>query len=293
MQRNSSDQPLTYRQYGADFGRLVVYFHGTPGAPEECAVFDQAARDNKLTFICYERFAIDPMLEGDAYYQRLADAITSQAGGIPVDMVGFSIGGFIALQVCRLMGTGVRHLHLVSAAAPLEVGQFLDVAAGKRIFRLAQARPSLFLQLVRLQGQTTRIAPAMVFRAMFASATGGDKILAANGKFQADIICLLQSSFVSHVQGYTRDITAYVRPWKDILPGMHVNTHIWHGTEDNWSPVAMAQYLQAAIPGWVATELFDGLSHYSCLYRAVPEICRQLGTSLDTAQAPTRGERKM
>lgn len=273
------DQPLTYCQYGAVNGRLVVYFHGTPGAPEECAVFDQFAKEHKLTFICHERFAIDPELQGNAYYRHLADAIASKAGGTPVDIVGFSMGGFIALQVCRLMGDGVRNLHLVSAAAPLDVGDFLDKAAGKRVFRLAQTHPSLFLWLARLQGQIARIAPGLVFRTMFASAAGGDRALVASNKFRADINRLLQSCFADHAQGYTRDVTAYVRPWKDTFSGIGADTHIWHGTADNWSPLAMAEYLQSALPGWASTEILEGLSHYSCLYRAAPEICRQLGSS--------------
>ena len=87
---------LAYRQFGADDGRLVVYFHGTPGAPEECAVFDQYGKQNNLTFISYDRFSVDPALEGAAYYQLLADEITDKAAGKAVDLVGFSIGGFIA-----------------------------------------------------------------------------------------------------------------------------------------------------------------------------------------------------
>jgi len=67
---------LAYRQFGADDGRLVVYFHGTPGAPEECAVLDQYGKQNNLTFISYDRFSVDLALEGAAYYQLLADEIT-------------------------------------------------------------------------------------------------------------------------------------------------------------------------------------------------------------------------
>lgn len=275
-----ADQPPAYRQYGADHGRLVVYFHGTPGAPEECAVFDQFAKEHQLTVICYARFAIDHELQGDAYYRQLADAIASKAGGTPVDIVGFSMGGFIALQVCRLLGDDVRSLHLVSAAAPLDAGNFLDMAAGKQVFRLAQTCPSLFLWLARLQGQMIRVAPGLVFRAMFSGATGEDQTLAASSEFRADIIRLLQSCFVDHARGYARDVTAYVRPWNDTLAGIRVNTHIWHGVADNWSPVAMARYLRSAIPGCSSAEIFDGLSHYSCLYRAAPEICRQLGVNL-------------
>jgi len=54
---------------------------------------------------------------------------------------------------------------------------------------------------------------------------------------------------------------------------------IWHGAKDNWSPVSMAEYLASAIPGCTSTEIFSGLSHYSCLYHAAPAICRQLNAA--------------
>jgi pimeloyl-ACP methyl ester carboxylesterase len=158
---------LEYPQFGAVEGRLVVYFHGTPGAPEECAMFDQYRKENNLTFVRYDRFSVDSALEGAAYYQRLTDEIVNKAAGKAVDFVGFSIGGFIALQVCRLMGSRVRNLHLVSSAAPLEAGDFIDMAAGKSVFRLAQTYPSVFQLLVRLQGLIATAFPGLVLRMMF------------------------------------------------------------------------------------------------------------------------------
>jgi len=62
-----------------------------------------------------------------------------------VDVVGFSIGAFIALQTSRYMANGVESLHLVSAAAPLESGNYLAAMAGKQIFMLAKAAPALFI----------------------------------------------------------------------------------------------------------------------------------------------------
>ncbi|MGZ4982191.1 MAG: alpha/beta fold hydrolase, partial [Methylobacter sp.] len=89
---SSVKSTLAYRQFGADDGQLVIYFHGTPGAPEECAVFDQYGKENNLTFISYDRFSLDPALEGTAYYQHLADEITDKAAGNAVDLIGFSMG---------------------------------------------------------------------------------------------------------------------------------------------------------------------------------------------------------
>ena len=43
--------PLPFKQVGTDDGRLVFYFHGVPGAPEEIEVFDSVARQNHVRII--------------------------------------------------------------------------------------------------------------------------------------------------------------------------------------------------------------------------------------------------
>jgi pimeloyl-ACP methyl ester carboxylesterase len=273
------EHPLKFSQFGSDNGQIVIYFHGAPGAPEECAIFDLYAKEQGLTVICFDRFSGDYSLAGEAYYQFLAQQISKQAAGKQVDVIGFSIGAFIALQTCRYLGDGVRNLHLVSAAAPLDAGDFLEAMAGKQVFQLAKTFPALFVLLSYWQGLLALLFPKALFRLLFASAAGGDKALAVDHEFQSGLIKILRECFTGRIQGYVRDIKAYIQPWKDTLSGIGVNTHIWHGAEDNWSPVSMAEYLASAIPGCASTEIFSGLSHYSCLYRAAPEICRQLGAA--------------
>lgn len=268
---------MKFSQFGSDNGRLIIYFHGAPGAPDECAIFDVYGKENGLMFICFDRFYMDSSIVGEAYYQSLAKEILKKSAGEKVDIIGFSVGAFIALQTCRYMASEVRSLHLVSAAAPLDAGDFLEAMAGKQVFHLARAFPSLFILLSYWQGLLALFFPNALFRLLFANAAGDDKALAADREFQSSITNLLRSCFIGRVRGYARDIGAYVRPWKTTLSDVFVNTHIWHGAEDNWSPTLMADYLKSAIPGCTSTRIFDGLSHYSCLYRAAPEICNLLG----------------
>lgn len=268
---------MKFSQFGADNGRLVVYFHGAPGAPEECEIFDLKGKKNDLTFICFDRFAVDSSISGETYYRLLAEEISRKAAGQQVDVIGFSIGAFIALQTCRYMANGAGNLHLVSAAAPLEAGDFLEAMAGKQVFRLAKTFPALFILLSYWQGLLALFFPNALFRLLFASAAAADKALVADPAFQSSITKVLKSCFRGRVRGYARDIGAYVQPWKTTLSDITVNTHLWHGAQDNWSPKLMADYLASAIPGCTSTQIFDGLSHYSCLYRAAPEICNLLG----------------
>lgn len=219
---------------------------------------------------------MSPSITGEAYYRLLAEEIAKVANGRKVDLIGFSIGAFIALQTCRHLTDEVENLHLISAAAPLEAGDYLEAMAGKQVFKLAKAFPALFVLFSYWQGILALLFPNALFRLLFASAAGEDKILAESREFQADITGVLKSCFTGHVPGYARDIRAYVHPWNDTLSVITVNTHIWHGADDNWSPKLMAYHLASALPSCTTPKIFSGPSHYSCLYRAVPEICKQL-----------------
>ncbi|NOT84895.1 MAG: alpha/beta hydrolase [Methylococcaceae bacterium] len=271
------EQQLKFSQFGADNGRIIVYFHGAPGAMKECAIFDLYGQAQGLTFICFDRFSVDVSIDGEAYYQYLAQEIAKQAAGKTVDVIGFSIGAFVALQTCRYLGDGVQNLHLVSAAAPLEAGDFLDAMAGKHVFKLAKALPALFALVCYGQKLLAVFFPRTLFRLFFASAAGGDKGLLNKHEFQSSSRHLLRSCFTDGIPGYTRDMRAYVCPWASTLSGLSVNTYIWHGAADNWSPKAMAIYLKTALLNCAHIEILEGLSHYSCLYETAPKICKLLG----------------
>lgn len=278
---------LKFNQFGSGNGRKVIYFHGVPGAPEECAIFDIYGKENGLTFLCFDRFSVDTSIDGKAYYQFLAKEISRQVCGEKVDVIGFSIGAFIALQTCRYITDGVRNLHLVSAAAPLEGGDFLETMAGKQVFQLARNFPVLFTLLSYWQRVLVLLFPNALFRMLFASARGDDNVLAADHEFQSNIIGVLRSCFIANIQGYTRDIEAYVQPWKATLSELSINTHIWHGAEDNWSPKTMAEYLKSAILNCTHIEILNNASHYSCLHQAAPKICNSLGKGYHCGRGET------
>jgi pimeloyl-ACP methyl ester carboxylesterase len=273
--------PLAYRQFGSENGRIVVYFHGAPGAPGEAALFDRLGKEHGLNVLCFDRFALDRSLKGEAYFCALAEAISGKAGGASVDLIGFSIGAFVALQTGRHLGDRVRSLHLVSAAAPLEAGDFLAAMAGGGVFRLARTAPTLFEYLSRGQGLLARMFPAGLFSLIFASAAGEDRILATESAFRARMTETLRDCFVERMPGYIRDIEAYVQPWGATLSDITGEIHILHGRQDNWAPVGMANYLASEIPVCSQVEILEGLSHYSCLYQSAEHICRRLARPAD------------
>lgn len=255
---------------------LLVYLHGVPGAPLEARWLEAAARDRGIDVFAPDRFVLDSALQGDAYFQALARQIADSAQGHPVHLVGFSMGAFVALQTSRFLPQPVHCIHLVSAAAPLDCGDFLDALAGKQVFRMAQRSPWLFALLSRWQGLMARMAPQVLFRMLFASARGADVALAQDAAFQSVITAALQRGLGAGQAGYQRDVLAYVQPWAHCLVGIHVPVCLWHGDADNWSVPAMAHYLEATLPAATPVRMMPGLSHYSCLLASLPMICTQV-----------------
>lgn len=224
---------VPYRQCGAESGRWVIYFHGAPGGPSEIDAFGAYAERNGLRWACFERFVVAPELEAPAYFQHLATAIAELTDGAAVDLVGFSIGAFVALQVYPLLRQPVRGIHLLSAAAPLVNDDLWRTAAGRTVFRLAQTRQTLFRRLCEAQGWAARHWPQIVLNVLFAGAAAADRAMLADAKFRKLMIDALRTSLGAYPQGYARDILLYVRPWQTPPSAIDSPSGLWHGIQDN------------------------------------------------------------
>ncbi len=267
---------MKFDQYGNKDGRLVVYFHGAPGTIEECAIFESHAKEHNLKMICFDRFAIDSTVDRETYFSDLAKEVRIKADGASVDIIGFSIGAYVALEVSALLLDSVRHLHLVSAAAPLSGGDFIDKMAGGLVFKLAKEKPFIFSLLTQYQRLMAYLVPSVLTRMLFASAEGKDKALSKEAGFKNYITQVLRRCFLSRSEGYIRDVKFYVA-WSNNLKKFSSSATLWHGTSDNWSPFSMASFLNDELPGATSVEAMEGLSHYSCLIESAPMICGRIG----------------
>ena len=270
------ESKLKFVEYGNPEGNLVIYFHGAPGSPEECSIFDRYAKENNLNIVCYDRFSISSSIKNQAYYKKLADVIIDKANGEQVDLIGFSIGCHAALETSLYLQGSVRIIHLISAAAPLDAADFLDGMAGKMVFLLAMKHSAVFTLLSYWQALPAKLLPSVLFKMLFASAAGKDRELSRTPEFIEYATPLLSHCFNLNVKGYIREINQYVTPWKESIFKCNTSTHLWHGSNDNWSPIEMANYLKATIPASTSLETMQGLSHYTCLYASAPKICQQL-----------------
>jgi pimeloyl-ACP methyl ester carboxylesterase len=261
---------------------IIFYLHGAPGSKAECAIFEKQATQHNVKLIGIDRYSIEALSDDKDYYQQIAKNITDIAGDKPVNIIGFSIGAHVALEVSAILGSQVNQLHLVSAAAPLSHGDFLDTMAGGAVFKLARDKPLLFSLLTSFQKLLATVAPKLLTRMLFASATGKDKSLSKERDFREYITPILSNCFSQSSAGYKRYIYNYVNCNGEInIQAPH--TTLWHGTDDNWSPFSMASYLQMNIGGVIELKSLDSLSHYSTLFHAAPLIFQTM-TSMEKQQ---------
>lgn len=263
-------------QYGNPNGRTVIYFHGAPGGAEEGIIFDEYAKKHDLNIICPVRFSIDKNIIGKDYFRYLAHVIDENNKKEEIDIVGFSIGSYIAIETSLFLKSRVRSIHLISAAAPLNGGVFLEKMAGGNIFKIAIHLPVVFKVMLSFQRLLARFLPSILTKMLFSTAAGKDISLSRNSEFLAYIVPVLRRCFITNSSGYSRDIFSYVEAWESSLPKCTAQITLWHGKEDNWSPIEMASYLHKELRFSKGVNEMDGLSHYSCLQNAVPKICAQL-----------------
>ena len=261
---------------------VAVYFHGVPGAPLECARFQSVARDAGVRLVALDRQLVGPGLVGQPYFEALADEVARVAGGEPVHMIGFSLGAFVAIRTAIHVKVPVMGLHLISAAAPLEGSDFLGRMAGRAVFRAAMRGPAALKRLTRLQAWMAQWAPGLMFQMLFAGAAREDRALTSDREFRREIRDSLRLSLEDGASGYVRDLTAYVQPWHARLAEVTADTSIWHGAADTWAPAGMAVLLKDRIPTASHLNIVERLSHYSCLFHAMPLILSQIGQPPET-----------
>jgi pimeloyl-ACP methyl ester carboxylesterase len=255
---------------------ISVYFHGQPGAPHELADLGLGQYVDPARFWAPDRTSYGRSLTQAEVLDQLAADILARAQGQPIRLIGFSLGAFIATEIAwRLLSLAPGQpcrLDLISPAAPLPLGDFLDHMAGGPVFRLAQGYKRLFRVLTAAQSLVAQLAPGLLYRQLFSSAAGADIALSKDPQFRVAIFRLFEHSLKAQAFAYRREILSFIGQDPSRLKAVTSPVAIWQGLEDNWTPPAMADALAKALPNVASYRRLVGLSHFSTLFAAIPEI---------------------
>jgi pimeloyl-ACP methyl ester carboxylesterase len=255
-------------------GERFVYFHGQPGSPLELRLCGLEGWLASPELFAPDRGHERRELPLEPYMEHLVEGVVRRFPEGPLRLVGFSLGGFVAVEVALRLAERGRDLRLdlVSAATPLGLGHFLPHMAGGLVFDLAARRPRLFGLLTSLQGGLSRAAPGLLFDQLFRTATGRDAELVADPALRRTLQAMVGRSLRGGARGYRREIVGYVAQDVERPSRLDAPVTLWQGDADNWTPPGMAEAFAAVRPEVRTVRTLPGLSHYSTLRAALPEI---------------------
>ncbi|MDB2437895.1 alpha/beta hydrolase [Hellea sp.] len=234
----------------------TLYFHGLPGSGDELRMAGLSASQS-------------PKVIAPLDFQALDDFVAKHG---KVRLVAFSLGAFSALQMAATRPGQISEIVLISPAAPLELGEFLENMAGAPIFKTARASKVGLKILTAMQSTMAFIAPKILMSLMFAESCDADKDLLNNPVFVSCLTAGLRQSLHHNAKSYRHTLAKYVQPWAQDLGKVQCDVTIYHGRLDNWAPIAMAEALKSALSGRTELIIEPKQGHYSTLLTALPKI---------------------
>lgn len=190
----------------------------------------------------------------------------------PVKVIGFSLGAFSAIKLAASKSEAVSELILISPAAPLEIGPFLDQMAGAAVFKAAKAGSIAFALLTAVQALAAHAFPDFLLKQMFAQSCAAETALLRSPHAASVLKSGLRQALWTSAPLYRRAITEYVQPWEADLSRVQCACRIYHGALDNWVPLPMAEALHERLPVGSRFQAEEALGHYSTLIKVLPEV---------------------
>ena len=246
------------------------YFcHGIPGSPMDAkALWPGPERIQTPNFLDAGEIA-----GPEAWIAQFDRFVTADA---PVHLIGFSIGAMMALHIAAARPEKVGQITLISAAAPLQLGDFLRHMAGAPVFKLAQKQgPGLGL-LTKAQGSMLRYTPEFLLRQLFAKSGVAEKDWTAQPDARRLLLAALRAAYHDHPNAYKALLRHYVSDWTGVLEEVKAPVTLWHGDRDTWAPIAMAEALRSALPHEAEIQRVHGGGHYSTLQTACETLSAPL-----------------
>lgn len=236
-----------------------LYCHGLPGSPGELVAFAPQALAARAT-------ALDRLVEPASSYERailFAFDAAMKGAAAPCVVFGFSLGAMAALRLAAARPAQVERVVLASPAAPLELGEFLPLMAGRAVFEAA-ARGDLALRGVSaLQSLAAAANWPLLRDAMFRGVSAAEREFVNKPAVESAIREGIRQCLGPRQRAYRTELIAYVAPWAQHISDMTCPIEIWQGVADTWTPPAMAEALCAHLGASASLKMCDGLGHYA------------------------------
>ena len=254
--RVDNERQIAYCEYGDPQGKLVFYFHGTPGSRYEPSFGDGAGKEYGYRIIALDRPGIG---RSDCVKKRrLLDwpqdvkEVAKQLGVRRFGVVGASGGGAYALACSYAIPELLEFSVVMGSWGPVAAEPKLweEMAPLDRFFgKLSKSAPWVFYVPFSFLGYAAkRMSPQGFMKSLESSMSAADKRLAADeelAQFYADDIA---EGFRQGVQGPADDAIILYGEWGFKVEEIEIEVHLFHGEEDRFAPYSYAVYFDEKIP---------------------------------------------
>jgi pimeloyl-ACP methyl ester carboxylesterase len=258
---------LGYAEFGDPDGRLVLWFHGTPGARRQIPLVGREAADGLgLRVVCVERPGVGASTPHR--YDRIADVaadiavVADHLGHERFAVVGLSGGGPYALACGALLEERVAAVGVLGGVVPSRGRE----AAASGLVGLARRLQPVLRHARTPAGYALRgvapIVPAAhaVYTAFTRFMPEGDKKVLSDPAFEAMFIDDLATAIVRGFGAIAHDAALFGRHWGFHVGDIAVPVRWWHGDADSIVGLADAEATCERIPD-IELHVRPGESH--------------------------------
>ncbi len=257
---------LAYAEYGDPHGTPVFFFHGSPGS----RLFhppDEVTKRLGVRLICTDRPGY-----GDSTFQpnrRILDWATDVAqladhlGFDRFAVAGHSGGGPHTLACAYALPNRVTAAGIVAGAGPVDTPNATEdmIFLHWLGFKIGQYLPwSAWYLMIKYLFREIAADPTKAIDRDKDTWPPADREILTTPEIRELCIKSDTEAYRHGLLAFAWDTHLITRPWGFKLDEIKVPVHLWHGTMDNSTTVAMARYMAQKIPNGKLT-ICEGEAH--------------------------------
>lgn len=269
MVKTADGRALAVEILGDPRGRPVFLLHGTPGSrvgpyPRSTVLYRLGVR-----LISFDRpgYGDSTRLPGRRVAAAATDVrvIADELGLERFAVVGRSGGGPHALACAALLPERVRRVAGLVSLAPRNAAglDWYDrmTASNTRTYQEAERGHPRIADSLQFRSQQIRDDPVSLLKGLRPELPATDREVVADAGLRRMLQRNYREAFRRNADGWIDDILAFTADWGFKVESIAVPAWLWHGADDQFSPVEHSRWLADHIPG-ASLSLEPGAAHF-------------------------------
>ncbi|MFT6599288.1 MAG: pimeloyl-ACP methyl ester carboxylesterase/DNA-binding CsgD family transcriptional regulator [Alloalcanivorax sp.] len=255
---------LRFHQYGNADGTPVIFFHSVRGSRLEVPGGADILHQLNLRLIVPDRpgYGLSDPLKDRDIDDLVADLerLTEHLGIHRFHLLGYSLGGFLALHCASRLGDRVQRLGLVSALGPTHLSGDADPMRGlfRMVVGVADRAPDLMENVLNLVARGLIKNPDKHLRRFVTFTSPADAPVFAQQCHRDAYVKAVKEAYRNGCQGFVEDLRTVARAPEPAAASLTMPVFLWHGERDGQVPVAQALAVDQWLPNSRLTLEPDG-----------------------------------